>query len=145
VIAVDTNVVVRFLVGDNPAEAKRAAALFARNHISVPLTVLLETEWVLRRSYRFASERISSALDDLLGIPTVSCPQREAVRIALDAFARGCDFADALHAAAATRADAFATFDRAFVRRAGPLASLPPLRLVSSLVASARSPRVTRK
>jgi hypothetical protein len=46
--AVDTNVVVRYLVNDNAAQAARARRLVEREDIFVPLTVLLETEWVLR-------------------------------------------------------------------------------------------------
>ena len=49
VLAVDTNVVVRFLTGDEPAQAGRARALFEHEAVLLLKTVLLETEWMLRR------------------------------------------------------------------------------------------------
>ena len=49
-LAVDTNLVVRLLTNDEPAQAKRAAAAFAANEIYIAKSVLLETEWVLRFS-----------------------------------------------------------------------------------------------
>jgi len=52
-IAVDTNVLVRFLVRDDAKQAARAAALIQANEIWVCKTVLLETEWVLRSLYGF--------------------------------------------------------------------------------------------
>ena len=130
-IAVDTNVVVRFLVGDDPVQARLAKTLFAASRVAVPHTVLLETEWVLRRRYRFAREQIATAFGDLLGMGTVSCLDDEAVRIAVDAFAQGCDFADAMHAATAGPAtSAFATFDKVFARQARDMKHLPPIRLL---------------
>jgi predicted nucleic-acid-binding protein len=53
--AVDTNIVVRYLVNDSAAQAARARRLVEREDIFVPLTVLLETEWVLRGVYGFTS------------------------------------------------------------------------------------------
>ena len=53
-IAVDTNVLVRLLTGDDPAQTRRAADLFAQESILIPKTVLLETEWVLRYRYELA-------------------------------------------------------------------------------------------
>ena len=50
-IAVDTNVLVRLLTGDDPAQTQRSVELFAQESILIPKTVLLETEWVLRYSY----------------------------------------------------------------------------------------------
>ena len=48
-LAVDTNVVVRFLTGDEPAQAERARSIFEREAVLLLKTVMLETEWVLRR------------------------------------------------------------------------------------------------
>lgn len=49
--ALDTNVVVRFLVNDDDQQAQRARALIAAGNVHIPPTVLLETEWVLRSAY----------------------------------------------------------------------------------------------
>ena len=48
-VALDTNVLVRLLVNDDPAQAEQAAALIdASAACFVPITVALELEWVLR-------------------------------------------------------------------------------------------------
>jgi predicted nucleic acid-binding protein len=62
VIAVDTNVVVRLLTGDNAQQAARAVALFKSEEIWLSKTVILETEWVLRSLYRFSGAHVSAAL-----------------------------------------------------------------------------------
>ena len=62
-LAVDTNVVVRFLVdNDDAAQHKRAVALFQTHSIWFCKTVLLESEWVLRSAFGFAEKDIASAL-----------------------------------------------------------------------------------
>ncbi len=62
-LAVDTNVVVRFLTGDEPAQAARARAIFQRETVFLGKTVLVETEWVLRSLYRFEAVRINRRVD----------------------------------------------------------------------------------
>jgi predicted nucleic-acid-binding protein len=71
VIAVDTNVVVRLLTGDNAQQAARAVALFKSEEIWLSKTVILETEWVLRSLYRFSGAHVSAALLGLTSLPKV--------------------------------------------------------------------------
>ena len=52
-LAVDTNVIVRYLTGDDAEQFAKASALIRSEDVYVCTTVLLETEWVLRRGYRF--------------------------------------------------------------------------------------------
>lgn len=49
--AVDTNVLVRALVQDDPTQARRAQACLNAQRVYVPVTVILELEWVLRSRY----------------------------------------------------------------------------------------------
>lgn len=53
-IAIDTNIVVRFLTQDDPAQFKQAARLFRETELFIAESVLLETEWVLRFAYGFS-------------------------------------------------------------------------------------------
>lgn len=115
-IAVDTNVVVRLLVADEPAQARRAKALFARAEVFIPATVLLETEWVLRGAYGLERAQINRLLHLLLGLPGVEVAAPLAVLRALERHAEGWDFADALHLALAGAVEQFATFDRQLLR-----------------------------
>jgi predicted nucleic-acid-binding protein len=116
-IAVDTNILVRFLVRDNPTQAGRAAALVRANEIWVSKTVLLETEWVLRSLYGFPPERLAGALRAVAGLPTMFLEDEVAVAKALHWFKEGLDFADALHLASAGNATQFATFDRKLAKQ----------------------------
>ncbi len=117
-LAVDTNVLVRFLVRDNAKQAARAASLIRSQEIWVAKTVLLETEWVLRSLYGFSGEPVTEALRKLAGLPTVFLEDELAVARALEWSSAGLDFPDALHLGSAADATQFATFDRRLARQA---------------------------
>ena len=125
--AVDTNIVVRFLTRDEPAQAARAKALIEAGPVFVPRTVVLETAWVLPSVYRFERAAIGAAITKLLGLPGVEAEDGPAVARALGWYAQGFDFADALHLASSGRARAFATFDQALRRRARTVAGVVPV------------------
>jgi predicted nucleic-acid-binding protein len=117
-LAVDTNVVVRYLANDDTAQAARAQRLLARYDVFVPLTVLLETEWVLRGVFGFPTADVVRALRRFAGLPRVTVESADTAAQALDWAERGLDFADALHLAAARLHDGFVTFDKALTRTA---------------------------
>jgi predicted nucleic-acid-binding protein len=119
-IALDTNVVVRLLAADDKAQADQARALLAGQPVLISLTVLLETEWVLRSLYQFGPSDIANALERLAGLPNVTMEAEEIVQAALLAYKNGIDFADALHVCKShgTGATAFATFDKRLSRDA---------------------------
>jgi predicted nucleic-acid-binding protein len=116
--AVDTNVVVRYLAADHPAQTARAKTLIDGTRVWISLTVVLETEWVLRGSYRFRPSAITAALRTLIGQPTVQVENPPALAQALDLCDSGLDFADALHIALARHCDGFDTFDTALAKAA---------------------------
>ena len=120
-LAVDTNVVVRYLTNDDPAQAARARRLLAQHEVFVPLTVLLESEWVLRGVFGFPPADVVRGLRALAGLPRVTVENPGAAAVALDWAEHGLDFADALHVAAAQAHDGFVTFDEALVRTARKL------------------------
>lgn len=120
-LAVDTNVVVRFLVNDDAAQHRRAVDLFRSHDIWLPKTVLLESEWVLRTAFGFTGPEIGAAFRGLLGLSNVRCEAFPAVAMALDGLTAGLDFADALHLCSCQGAsvdEGFASFDARFVKRA---------------------------
>ena len=114
--AIDTNVIVRFLTGDDPAQAARARKLVEGGGIFVPTSVLLETEWVLRSGYGFPTARLLRALRDFAGLPGVTLEDPRLAAMALDWAEQGLDFADALHLGAAQGCTAFMSFDRKLAR-----------------------------
>lgn len=119
-IALDTNVLVRYVTNDDPRQAAQAVRLLSRSDdVFLPKTVLLELEWVLRAVYDVPRAGVLRVFEHILGLPNVVVEATEDVARALHAFGRGLDFADALHLTASRRADAFHTFDRALARKAG--------------------------
>ena len=113
-LAVDTNVVVRYLTGDDAEQLAKANALIGGEDVYVCTTVLLETEWVLRRAYRFSRQRIIAALAAFAGLPLVTLEDPGLAAKALDWTRHGMDFADALHLAKAQGCEAFVSFDQHF-------------------------------
>ncbi|MBV9585315.1 MAG: type II toxin-antitoxin system VapC family toxin [Alphaproteobacteria bacterium] len=128
-LAVDTNVVVRFLTRDDARQFARANALIRDNDVYVCVTVLLETEWVLRGAYGYGQARILEALRDLAALPRVSVEDLATVAQAFEWTAGGMEFADALHLARTQDCEAFVSFDRRLARTAkaaGAPAVRPP-------------------
>ncbi len=83
-IALDTNVVVRLVMNDDPAQTRRARNLLeARTALILP-TVLLETEWVLRGAYEIERAAIAGAIRKLLGRRNIAVGNAEAVAHALE-------------------------------------------------------------
>lgn len=122
--AIDTNVVVRFLTGDDAAQAARARKLIEAGDIRVATSVLLETEWVLRSGYGFTTARIVEALRDFAGLPGVTLEDPALVARALDWAEQGLDFADALHLGRAQDCTAFISFDRKLAKAAARLSEV---------------------
>lgn len=120
-VSIDTNIAVRLLVNDDPAQTKRAAALFNANQVFIAKTVVLETEWVLRGVYKIDRQRVNAALTALLSLERVQVEDATTLFAALEAHAKGMDFADALHLASSHRAETFATFDAALRARSRKL------------------------
>ncbi len=117
-LAIDTNIVVRYLTADHPEQSPKAKALVDNEDVFVPTTVLLETEWVLRSVYGFAPARIVTSLAAFAGLPRVTLENAALAAKALGWTLKGMDFADALHLAAAQGCDGFASFDRRFAKAA---------------------------
>jgi len=116
--AVDTNVVVRLLTEDDAKQAAAARSLFAAGPIWIAKTVLLETDWVLRRLYGFDENAIRDAFTELLGLANVHAEDKASIAAALTLTTHGIGFADAMHLTSRPPGAAFVSFDQSFVRRA---------------------------
>jgi len=124
VIALDTNVLVRFLVEDDEAQSAAAAALIVEtlSHgegLFVSDIVVCETVWVLTSCYRVRKAKVVSILGDLLKAKQLTFAAPDSLSRALGAYAGGRgDFSDYLIREDALLAgcDRVATFDRALLR-----------------------------
>ncbi|MDM8564718.1 type II toxin-antitoxin system VapC family toxin [Candidatus Halobeggiatoa sp. HSG11] len=117
-IAVDTNILVRYLTNDDPIQAQLALKILSKpEKIFIAKTVLLEVEWVLRSVYEFKPSEIDKAILQILGLPNVVPEFPEQIALALKYYRQGMDFADALHLVANFEIKHFYTFDKAFVKK----------------------------
>jgi predicted nucleic-acid-binding protein len=122
--ALDTNVLVRYVVRDDSGQLAAAGSLIGRcvaesQSLFVPVTVTLELEWVLRASFGFAKEDVLRVLSSLFSAVELTFESERALEVALHLYREGsADFADCLHVALATEAgeQPLWTFDKAASR-----------------------------
>jgi predicted nucleic-acid-binding protein len=128
VIAVDTNVLVRLIVADDPDQVQTALALAEREILFVPLTVLAELEWVLRSRYEYDRSAIAAALANLPLLISLRFEDHDGVDWAIGRYARGGELADYLHLVAARGIGRLATFEKRLAARA---ASEAPVEVIT--------------
>jgi len=115
-IAIDTNVLLRLMVGDEADQARRAKAvvddaLRASSEVVISPIVLAEFVWTLRRSYKLSARDVAAHLERLLTVPSIRIVDRDVVVTAVADYRRGpADFSDYLIAAYAEREGALSVF-----------------------------------
>lgn len=124
-IAIDTNVLVRFFTQGDPDQYQKSVQIFANEDIFIPDTVVLETAWVLRFAYHFGAKQINDAFRKLFGLPNVNSRDTDTLALALSWHEAGLDFADAFHLAQTAHCKHMLTFDRRFVNQAQQIQSCP--------------------
>jgi predicted nucleic-acid-binding protein len=125
--ALDTNVLVRYIVQDDPAQLASAKRLISRfvaegATLFVPVTVVLELEWVLRSSFEFGKDDVLTTLSSLFSAAELTFESERALEVALQLFRKGsADFADCIHVALATQAgeQPLWTFDKSAAKVSG--------------------------
>lgn len=125
--ALDTNVLVRYVVQDDSGQLAAAKRLIDRcvgegRSLFVPVTVALELEWVLRASFGYGKDDVLRVLSNLFSAAELSFESERALEVALQLYREGsADFADCLHIALATAAGETPlwTFDRSASQVAG--------------------------
>jgi predicted nucleic-acid-binding protein len=122
-IGVDTNVLARYLVKDDLAQAVLATNFLANNRCFILKSVLLELVWVLsaQAGYGLSREVVHERLLHILGLSCIEAEDASTVGQALTWYAKGMDFADALHLAGSSELTGLATFDRKFASAAQKL------------------------
>ena len=99
-IGLDTNVVVRYLVQDEPHQSATASTvidgLSEQNPGFLSLVTVVELHWVLRRAHQLSAARCAETVEGLLNSRELRVQQESTVRAALTASRGGLDFADAV-------------------------------------------------
>ena len=96
-IAVDTNILVRLIVNDDPKQVSKARALMVGGSVAITSGVLIETVWVLSKTYALDRPTVARALAAVLALPNVVVPWPASVKKLLEGFLAGMDFADMAH------------------------------------------------
>lgn len=123
--AIDTNVALRLVLRDDPAQLAVARAVFADGGLFLPRSVVLEIEWVLRGLRKLDREQVSTELTRLCRLGGVTVEGLPGVAWAIERYRLGADLADMIHLTSAAECDAFLTFDRALADDAGPDTPVP--------------------
>ena len=126
-LAVDTNVLLRVILRDDPQQAIKAEALLDRaDPIVISVIVLCELSWVLAGAQKFSATEIHDIMARLVATRTVEV-DRPVVEAGLRMLAQGGGFADGciLAQAGLARCEALATFDRALIALGQPIAAHP--------------------
>ena len=136
-ITADTNILLRVILNDEPVQAAEARALLEKaSLIAIPIPVLCELVWTMRRFQRRSPDEIARAIEALLDVATV-VTDRPAVEAGLSILRAGGDFADGTIAwqGAAMGGEILASFVRQGVRlvNASGLAAAEPGQLLSAL------------
>jgi len=100
--ALDTNVLIRYLVQDDPTQSRKAAGFIegtasAGEQIMLSNIVLYETVWVLESAYGYPKNEIERVIENLLQTSTLQFESKDIVAAAFEDYCRGkIDFADCL-------------------------------------------------
>jgi predicted nucleic-acid-binding protein len=126
-IGIDTNIVLRYLLKDDPALSRRGLQIIARNDCFVARVALAKVVYTLESYYRSSRADIGRALDALLSVQRVAVEDRAVTERAVSWYKAGMDFGDAMIAASSHGSASVATFDRDFARLARKLLNAPPV------------------
>jgi predicted nucleic-acid-binding protein len=104
---IDTNIIVRFLVGDDEQQAKTVYNIFKKtetnkNELFVPLLVILELIWVLDSAYEVSREDILQSISELLLMPILKFQHQSVLQLFIQSAQRNrYDLSDLLIACCA--------------------------------------------
>jgi predicted nucleic-acid-binding protein len=125
-IGLDTNILIRFFVQDDPVQFQQAKKVFQslseKKPAWISITNILEVEWVLRSKYDFDRGGLAEILFNLIGLPTVIVEEQETVAHALALYLeKKADFGECMIAASAQAAGCskVVTFDKIAARDLG--------------------------
>jgi predicted nucleic-acid-binding protein len=114
IVSVDTNVLLRAAVRDDPRQAQSAAHLLrSADRIAIPLVALCEFAWVMRNGYKRSADEVAASIRSLAN-SAKAILDRATVQAGLEVLDAGGDFADGVitHQGAWLGAEEFVSFDK---------------------------------
>lgn len=128
-IVLDTNLLLRYLLNDDQAQAKRVQRVLETSPlVTVTPTIMLELVWVLECS-DCARGEIIDALRHVFGLPNMRLPNEVALYRTVQWYEQGLDFGDALHLAFSPATATLMTFDKDFANKAKRAEAFPVVAL----------------
>ena len=122
--SVDTNVLARFILADDPAQYAIASAILAEP-VWVTPTVWVELGWLLHKRLKLRRDTAADAILVLLSMTTVRTQFPDRLRWAIERYRSGADWADAVHVIMSEDvADRFTTFDQGIDRQIGRVGTI---------------------
>ena len=121
--ALDTDVLARVILNDDPSQYRAARQALSGGEVLVTATVVLELIWVLRSIASLTDDEIRDAIRVIAAWPSVTVVSPTSCDEFLRLWAGGLDAEDAAHLAFVEGVAAFVTFDRALAKRAKKLGS----------------------
>lgn len=114
--ALDTNVLVRLLLADDAVQLLQVKKLLSQSQqFTSPITVIQELVWVLE-AHDYSVAQVIRGMNLLLALPNFTPAHLAELRLALEWYDNGMDFADALHLALREPAQQLLTFDKSFIK-----------------------------
>ncbi|MSQ52162.1 MAG: PIN domain-containing protein [Betaproteobacteria bacterium] len=126
-IGIDTSILLRYLLKDDPVLSPRALQIIAGNDCFVTRAALTEVVYTLESYYRSSRADIGRALDVIFCLQRVSIEDRAITERAMSWYKAGMDLGDAMIAASSHGTAQIETFDRDFARLARKLRTAPPV------------------
>jgi predicted nucleic acid-binding protein len=125
-IAIDTNIILRFLTRQPKAQFETARELFRKGGLFISTPVVMEVYFTLTGSVlAFSDDHALQALDAVLCLPGVEVQHAEQVFAAIAHARQGLPFKDACVLAFSSEAESLLTFDKPFAKRAAKLKLQP--------------------
>ena len=129
-IAIDTNIILRYVLNDDLRLSEIATELIEQRGCYMPLLAFTETGYVLRSLYQAPDTQLLSLMRSVMAQPRVVVEKEARLTLALDGFAQGIDWFDAMLWASCPEDATLLTFDRKFAKKAGRMEWQPAVQSV---------------
>lgn len=134
-LSLDTNVLARYLLGDDVEQQKQAKILISNYQCFILMTVILELAWVLKSS-KISKAMIIQKLIEISKLTNIHLENENAFKVAMQYAINGMDIADAIHLALSQSYSQLpmTTFDMNFIKKSQNIDKVPNCQNVKDFI-----------
>lgn len=134
-LSLDTNVLARYLLGDDVEQQKQAKILISNYQCFILMTVILELAWVLKSS-KISKAMIIQKLIEISKLTNIHLENENAFKVAMQYAINGMDIADAIHLALSQSYSQLpmTTFDVNFIKKSQNIDKVPNCQNVKDFI-----------